>query len=121
MNRAPRIGYYLRARANAMRVGLTSLHVGKTASFACQADQRFSYCLHVPSAYDERGRAPRMLVVIHDSLRNNQALRDAFSAFSEETNTLVVAPLFPADIAASNDLDNYKYLRFRDIRFDELL
>ncbi len=104
-----------------MREAMSGYHVGKTPSFACLADQRFSYCLYVPSAYDERATAARVLVVIHDTQRNNQSLRDAFVDYAEESNTLVVAPLFPAGIAVASDLDNYKYLRFRDIRFDELL
>ncbi len=104
-----------------MRAGLSAYNLGKTPSFACQADQRFSYCLYVPSKYDERARPARVLVVIHDTQRNNQSLRDAFAEFAEESNTLVIAPLFPAGIAVASDLDNYKYLRFRDIRFDEVL
>lgn len=104
-----------------MSAALSGYHLGKTPSFACQADQRFSYCLYVPTTCARRGGGARMLVVIHDTLRNNQSLRDAFAAFAERSNTLVVAPLFPAGIADESDLDNYKYLRFRDIRFDELL
>lgn len=95
--------------------------IGKTPSFACQADPRFSYCLHVPSAYAARPRPARMLVAIHDTLRNNQALRDLFSEFAEQTNTLVLAPLFPAGIGTPDDLDHYKYLRFGDLRYDEVL
>ena len=94
--------------------------IGRTPSFACRADQRFSYCLYVPTTFSTR-RPERMLVAMHDTLRNNQLLRDRFAEFAESTNTLVVAPLFPAGIVVPNDLDNYKYLRFADIRFDELL
>ncbi len=92
---------------------------GRTPSFACQADPRFSYCLYVPRAPEPA--ATRMLIAIHDTARNNQSLRDLFADFAESTNTLVVAPLFPAGIGAADDLDNYKYLRYRDIRFDELV
>lgn len=95
--------------------------IGRTPSFACQADPRFSYCLHVPRGYSERPEAPRVLVVVHDTLRNNQALRDLFSDFAEQSNTLVVAPLFPAGLDTPDDLDHYKYLRFRDIRYDEIV
>lgn len=94
---------------------------GRTPSFACQADQRFSYCLYVPPQYAERSTPARMLIAIHDTSRNNQSLRDLFAEFAESTNTVVIAPLFPAGIAVADDLDNYKYLRFRDIRFDEVL
>ena len=98
-----------------------STPTGRTTSFACQADQRFSYCLHVPQGWKDAPGATRVLVAMHDSLRDNQALRDRFSDHAEATNTLVVAPLFPAAIAVPDDVDNFKYLRFRDIRFDEIL
>ncbi|MFT3816469.1 MAG: alpha/beta hydrolase [Rubrivivax sp.] len=62
-----------------------------------------------------------MLVVIHDTLRNNQSLRDLFSGHAERTNTLVVAPLFPAGIGAPDDLDGYKYLRDGDIHYDDVV
>lgn len=94
---------------------------GRTTSFACQADQRFSYCLHVPAACRTRPTATRLLVAMHDSLRDNHSLRDRFSAYAEDTNTLVLAPLFPAAIEVASDVDNFKYLRFRGIRFDEIL
>lgn len=99
----------------------SSYHLGKTASFACQADPRFSYCLYVPRGYAQRLPAARMLVAIHDTLRSNQALRDLFADHAERTNSIVLAPLFPAGIGTPDDLDHYKYLRFRDIRFDEVL
>lgn len=94
---------------------------GRTAAFACQADQRFSYCLYVPEASQREPASTRMLVAVHDSLRDNQSLRDRFAGYAEETNTLVLAPLFPAGIEVASDVDNYKYLRFRDIRFDQIV
>jgi poly(3-hydroxybutyrate) depolymerase len=95
--------------------------LGRTPSFACQADPRFSYCLYVPRSRMPEGAPPRLLVAIHDTLRNNQLLRDQFADFAEASNSLVIAPLFPAGLGSAEELDNYKYLRFRDIRFDELL
>ncbi|HYC38595.1 MAG TPA: hypothetical protein VEC19_19365 [Usitatibacter sp.] len=94
---------------------------GRTPSFACQADPRFSYCLYVPKAHAAGRARARMLFAIHDTLRNNQALRDLFCDFAEESNTVVVAPLFPAGVGVADDLDNYKYLRCGDVRFDELV
>lgn len=95
--------------------------LGRTPSFACQADPRFSYCLYVPRGPTPEGAPPRLLVAIHDTLRNNQLLRDQFADFAEASNSVVLAPLFPAGLGSAEELDNYKYLRFRDIRFDELL
>jgi poly(3-hydroxybutyrate) depolymerase len=92
---------------------------GRTPSFACQADPRFSYCLHVPR--EPHARPARLLVAVHDTLRNNQTLRDQFSDYAERTNTVVLAPLFAAGLGAPDDLDDYKYLRAGDIRYDELL
>jgi poly(3-hydroxybutyrate) depolymerase len=90
---------------------------GKTPSFACQADPRFSYCLYVPRQAPVRS----MLVAVHDTLRNNQALRDAFAEHAEASGTLVLAPLFPAGIGSPHDLDDYKYLHSGGVRYDEVL
>lgn len=95
--------------------------MGATPSFACQADPRFSYCLQVPAVYAKDRASTRFLVAIHDTLRNNQQLRDLFADYAEATNTIVVAPLFPAGIGSPDDIDNYKYLRHAGIRFDELV
>lgn len=103
-----------------MAAGLTGYFLGRTPTFACQADPRFSYCLYVPPEHAERGRA-RILVAVHDTLRNHQAMREAFVEYAEEANTLVLAPLFPAGIEVAEDLDNYKYLLFRGTRFDHVL
>ena len=94
-------------------------HLGKTASFASAADPRFSYCLYVPPRY--AARPARILVAIHDTLRNNQGLRDLFADYAEQANTVVIAPLFPAAIEDLEELDNYKYLEFRGIRFDRIV
>lgn len=94
---------------------------GRTPSFACQADARFSYCLHVPREQAQHARPARLLVAVHDTLRNNQALRDQFSDYAERTNTIVLAPLFPGGIGAPDDLDGYKYLRAGQVHYDELL
>jgi len=114
-----------------MTKGITGYWLGRTPTVACQADQRFSYCLYVPAGYAERAAPPKLLVAVHDTLRNHQALRDAFADYAEGTNTIVLAPLFPAGIGAPEDLDHYKYLRHydpvpnewgpQDLRFDELL
>lgn len=104
-----------------MKKGITGYWLGRTPTIACRADQRFSYCLYVPPGYAERESRPRLLVALHDTLRNHQALRDAFAGHAERVNAIVLAPLFPAGIGTPEDLDHYKYLRFGDLRFDELL
>jgi pimeloyl-ACP methyl ester carboxylesterase len=103
-----------------MTASITGYWLGRTPTIACQADQRFSYCLYVPANYAAR-TAPTILVALHDTLRNHHALRDAFAGYAERANCIVLAPLFPAGIGEADDLDHYKYLRFGDIHFDELL
>jgi pimeloyl-ACP methyl ester carboxylesterase len=100
-----------------MKPSPSGYFIGKTPSFACRADPRFSYCLYVP----RQERPHSMLVVVHDTLRNNQALRDLFADYAERSRTLVLAPLFPAGIGDPDDLDEYKCLRVRDLRYDELV
>lgn len=96
-------------------------HLGKTASFACRTDQRFSYCLYVPPNYAKASIPARILVTVHGSERTNQSLRDFFCDFAEATNTIVLSPLFPCGIKVADDVDNYKYLEFHGIRFDEIV
>lgn len=103
-----------------MTKSLAGYWLGRTPTVACRADPRFSYCLYVPPGYAERGR-PSLLVVLHDTLRNHHALRDAFVEYADRANAIVLAPLFPAGIGAPEDLDHYKYLRFGDVRYDEIL
>ncbi|HEY8587546.1 MAG TPA: hypothetical protein VIL60_12605 [Rhodanobacter sp.] len=92
---------------------------GKVPSTACVYDQRFSYCLYVPRNYDPA--SARLLVAVHGTERANQEFRDAFIDFSEENNLIVLAPLFPCGIIDVGDIDNYKYIDYEGIRFDEIL
>lgn len=94
---------------------------GESTQFACRADQRFSYCLYVPSGYDRR-TAPLPLVVLqHGTGRRGPQYRDSFGDFAEEHACIVLAPLFPAAIEDPDDLHNFKFIKYRDIRFDLIL
>lgn len=104
-----------------MTTSITGYWLGRTPTVACRLDQRFSYCLYVPAKYSQRPERPTLLVVLHDTLRNHQALRESFVDYAERANAIVLAPLFPAGIGTPEDLDHYKYLRFGDIHFDEVL
>ncbi len=95
---------------------------GRTTMFACQGDQRFSYCLYVPESYDEEGTTTYPLaVVVHGTNRTAQEYRDAFAGFGEASQCIVLAPLFPAGIIEPGELSSYKFIKFHDIRFDHLL
>ncbi|RJG14875.1 alpha/beta hydrolase [Massilia cavernae] len=94
-------------------------HVEKTVSFTCALDPRFSFCLYVPRDYHSNPPG-RILVAVHGTDRNNQYLRDLFSEYAQQTNTVVLAPLFPVGVE-DDDLDNYKYLNNDGIRYDRIL
>ena len=95
---------------------------GATALFAARSDQRFSYCLYVPSGYDEDGTTTYPLaVIVHGTTRTAQRYRDEFAAFAEREGCIVLAPLFPCGIEEPGELDNYKRIEYRGIRFDLVL
>ncbi|AHV95684.1 hypothetical protein [Paenibacillus sabinae] len=95
---------------------------GATSLYACQYDQRFSYCAYIPGPSAETGPERRpLLVVIHGTDRSAQRYRDAFQDFADSTGTVVLAPLFPAGIGEPGELNSYKMMKYRDIRFDRVL
>ncbi|MGP4021350.1 alpha/beta hydrolase [Saccharopolyspora sp. 5N708] len=94
---------------------------GATPLFASRYDQRFSYCLHVPQQHDPDGEALPLVVLQHGTGRRGPQYRDNFSEFAEEHGCIVLAPLFPAAIGDPDDLHNFKFIRYGDIRFDLVL
>ena len=97
-------------------------YIGKTPFIACQFDQRFSYCLYVPEEYyvnaDEQYR---LMVIIHGSGRTAEKYRDLFAEFAEHNKCIILAPLFPIGIEDSAEQHNYKYIRYKNIRYDHVL
>ena len=96
--------------------------LGATPLFACQADQRFSYCLYVPTSYpQDQDREWPLAVIVHGTDRPAQGYRDAFADFAEEHTCIILAPLFPGGITAPWELNSYKFMRAEDVRFDHVL
>ncbi|QMU74105.1 alpha/beta hydrolase [Streptacidiphilus sp. P02-A3a] len=93
---------------------------GRTPLFACRADQRFSYCLYVPRDLDTTRPHP-LVVTVHGTERDATGYRDAFAALADTHQCVILAPLFPAAIGDPEDIDNYKLIDYRGIRFDQLL
>lgn len=94
---------------------------GATTFFAAQCDQRFSYTLYVPAAYRDTGRVLPLVVIVHGTGRGAESYRDAFAEFAERHGCVVLCPLFPAGIVDPEDLHNFKFLAYRDIRYDLVL
>ena len=86
--------------------------IGRTTYFASSVDPRFSYCLYVPE------QIRHICVYVHGTTRDAASFRDRLSAFAEAQQTMVICPLFPAGVIDPVDIDNYKYLLYRGIRFD---
>jgi predicted peptidase len=107
--------------ASAVKNSRNHYYTGETTVFASQYDQRFSYCLYVPSTYEIRTRPLPVIVVQHGTERRFQEYRDNFAAFAEANQCVVLTPLFPAGIEDSEDLHNYKFIKYRNIRFDVIL
>lgn len=95
---------------------------GRTSFFACRYDQRFSYCMYVPRDYDEAGdKVYPLFVVVHGSSRNAEGYRDRLVDFAEEQGWIVLLPLFPNGIIEPGEPNNYKEIKFHDIRYDLVL
>lgn len=94
---------------------------GKAPAWALSTDQRFSYYTYTPHALRESTGPIPLVVVVHGTLRQPQVYRDEFVQFAEDHQCAVLAPLFPAGIEDPDDIDNYKRIEFRGIRFDRLL
>ena len=87
----------------------------RTSFIAYGADPRFSYCLYVP---DE---IRRICVYVHGTYRDAAYYRDQLTEFAVRNQVLLVCPLFPAGLIDPHDVENYKLLRYREIRFDKIL
>lgn len=67
-----------------------------------------------------------LLVVIHDSSRDAESLRDHWAALAEEEGCVVLSPHFPCDIKFPDGPDNYKRLSWttasgESVRYDQVL
>lgn len=92
---------------------------GATPFYALATEPRLSYCLYVPRDYEEDGtRHYPLVVVVHGTERGAQLYRDLFADFAETRGVIVLAPLFPCNLAGPGDTENYKWLEAGGIRFD---
>ncbi len=87
----------------------------RTSFIAYGADPRFSYCLYVPDEIRQ------ICVYVHGTYRDAAEFRDQLSDFAVGNQALLVCPLFPAGLIDPLDVENYKLLLYRGIRFDRIL
>ncbi len=91
---------------------------GATTFYACQADQRFSYCLYVPRNIRAN---TSLLVVVHGSRRTPEKYRDLLAEFAEQHGVVVLCPLFPVGIPVPEETGGYKFLNQMNVRYDQVL
>ena len=87
----------------------------RTSYIAYGADPRFSYCLFVPAEIRQ------ICVYVHGTYRDAAFYRDQLADFAVRNQVLLVCPLFPAGLIEPWDVENYKLLRFHEIRYDLVL
>jgi pimeloyl-ACP methyl ester carboxylesterase len=97
------------------------LLTGRTPVFASTLDQRFSFGLHLPRAHTPNSPELPLLVVVHGLSRRIDGYLETLKRFSDQYNCVVMCPLFPAGIIDPEDMDNYKNILYKDIRFDLIL
>jgi poly(3-hydroxybutyrate) depolymerase len=98
---------------------LTPYDIGLTPFYALQSDPRLSYCLYVPRGYDPAGVTRyKLVVVVHGTDRSAGFYRHQFAQFAEDNEAIILAPLFPCNLAFTGDYENYKILLAGGIRFD---
>lgn len=90
---------------------------GRTPFYACPTDRRFSYCAYCPQSRT----AERLLVLIHGSARSAEGMRDLFVPYAEGSGTALLAPLFPIGALEDEDEPAYKFLKWNETRFDDIL
>lgn len=62
-----------------------------------------------------------LLVTVHGSERDAIEMSDAFTPFAVSHRMTTLAPLFPGEPGDPASVDNYKFIRYCDVRFDHVL
>jgi predicted esterase len=102
--------------------GLGVYDLGDTTVWACRADPRFSFLCRIPDGYDPGGdRVHRLIVAVHGSRRRNAETASWFADIAQRHGAVVLAPLFPAGIAAPDDENSYRMLHAHGMRYDAIL
>lgn len=95
--------------------------VGATPFFASQHDQRLFYALYVPKDHTPEADPLPLVVIQHGTGRSAELYRDRWKQFAIDHRCVILTPLFPAGLMEPGELHNFKFLEYRDIRFDEEL
>ncbi|MEU8733622.1 alpha/beta hydrolase [Streptomyces tendae] len=94
---------------------------GKTPFFASRHDQRLSYALYVPKEHTAQAKPLPLVVIQHGTGRSAEVYRNLWSQFAIDNRCVILTPLFPAGLVEPGELHSFKFLEYKDIRFDEEL
>jgi len=101
---------------------IVQLVSGTTPAFASTLDPRFSFQLQIPTGHNFNLTEPLpVLVCIHGTQRRTESFLTSLKDFADKHNIIIMAPLFPGGIEDPYDINNYKTVLYRDIRFDLIL
>ncbi len=101
---------------------ISMFETGASSVTSSRLDQRFAYCTYVPKDYQRDGDQQYPLaVIVHGSERSMEGYRNAFAAFAEEHQVVILCPLFPQNALHQGDLHSYKLLRGHGVEFDRIL
>ncbi|KAL2840394.1 hypothetical protein BJY01DRAFT_250016 [Aspergillus pseudoustus] len=89
--------------------------VGRIPSSHCLADPRFSSFLYAPLGYTQIKTIP-LIVLVPGSGRNPYQLREEFIALAERRGCAILCPLFPTELQDPNETNNYKVLKYGEVR-----
>ncbi|WZH35182.1 MAG: hypothetical protein PIR02_10350 [Microbacterium enclense] len=93
------------------------MNTGRLSPLRALADDpRFSWCAYLPAR-----PATRTVVLVHGSDRDPVALIRAFSAWADDQDVALIAPLFPGGVPEPDDLHGYKQALTGDFSFAEIL
>ncbi len=95
----------------------------RRTAYSCVFDSRFVYYVYVPRNWLGRNRPERyrLVVLVHGTERAAENYRNRFMEFAEETDSVILAPLFPVGLGDPDMLENYNFLRLGDAAFDTVL
>jgi len=108
-------------RSDGVVRGLSMGPDGRSTVVATRLDQRCSYCLYSPVDVRENATFRNLIVYVHGQGRRFQYLLNALMPLARSCQSLLVCPLFPANILRDGNLEGYKYLYEGHIRYDQIL
>ncbi|MGL9730302.1 hypothetical protein [Enterococcus sp. DIV0756] len=82
-----------------------------STAFQAKYQESLSYYLYIPHKFEQTLDNYRLIVLIHGTERGAEGYRNRFKKFAELTNSIILAPLFPANPIGQKELANYNILK----------